>query len=228
MPHEMEIETPESDSAAVFGAALSLWQACREAAARDPQLNLSECYNGMDEFMREMMRVANLFEAWACMHIAFEELADVWPYFMEDKFGAACLTVMLPGGLAQFDDSDCLRVALRLRLPVRPNASLRLPVDVAAQNPLVGAAFRAFRIQTVRDALDDGFTEPFTADDDPTDEEMGEPYFGLFGIGTDGLLEHIADRRTYTEAVTLAGKLAPGIEFPTVPFISPTSPPLAY
>jgi len=227
MTHEIEIETPESDSAAVFGAALSLYEACHEAAARDPSLNLSECYKGMDEFMREMMRVANLFEARACRHIAFEEQSEVWPYFLEDKFGAACLAVMLPGGLAQFDDSDCLRVALHLRLPVRPHVLLRLPVDVAAQNPAVGAAFSAFRIQTVRDAVEGGFTEPFTADDDPIDEEMGEPYFSLYGVGTDGLLEHIADRRTYEEAVTLASKLAPGIKFPTVP-VFPLPPPPAY
>ena len=224
MTQEIEVEMPESDSAAVFGAALSLRKACREAAERDPHLNLSDCYNGMDEFMREVMRVGNCFEDWACRHIAFEELADVWPYFLEDKFGAACLAVMSPGSLAQFDDTDCLRVALRLRLPIRPHASLRLPVDVTAQNPTAGTAFAAFRIQTVRDALKGGFTEPFTADDDPTDEEMGEPYFSLYGVGADGLLEHIADRRTYAEAVTLAGKLAPGIEFPTVPVISPTTP----
>ena len=227
MTQEIEIEAPMSDSAAVFGAALSLRQACREAAARDPHLNLSDCYNGMDEFMREVMRVGKCFEDWACRHVAFEELADVWPYFLEDKFGAACLAVMSPGGLAQFDDSDCLRVALHLRLPIRPHASLRLPVDVTAQNPAADAAFRMFRIQTARDAVEGGFTEPFTADDDPSDEEMGEPYFSLYGVGADGLLEHIADRRTYSEAVTLAGKIAPGIEFPTVPVVSPTPPPPA-
>ena len=227
MTQEIEIETPESDSAAVFGAALSLYEACHEVAARDPHLNLSECYNGMDEFMREMMRVGNLFEDWACRHVAFEEQSEVWPYFLEDKFGTACLAVILPGGLAQFDDSDCLRVALCLRLPIRPHASLRLPVDVIAQNPAAGAAFRMFRIQTARDAVEGGFTEPFTADDDPNDEEMGEPYFSLYGVGADGLLEHIADRRTYSEAVTLADKIAPGIEFPTVPVVSPTPPPPA-
>jgi len=222
MTQEIEIETPEADSAAVFGAALSLYEACREAAARDPRLNLSECYNGMDEFMREVMRVGNLFEDWACRHVAFEKQSAVWPYFLEDKFGAACLTVMLPGGLAQFDDSACLRVALRLRLPIRPHASFRLPVDVTAQNPAADAAFRTFRIQTVRDALDDGFTELFTADNDPTDEEMGEPYFSLSGVGADGLMEHIAARRTYLEAVSLAVKIAPGIDFPTVPGFPPT------
>ena len=91
MAHEIEIETPEPDSAAVFGAALSIWQACRETAARDPHLNLSDCYNGMDEFMREVMRVGKCFEDWACRHVAFEELADVWPYFLE----ATCLHAQL-------------------------------------------------------------------------------------------------------------------------------------
>jgi len=68
----------------------------------------------------------------------------------------------------------------------------------------------------VRDSLDDGNTEPFTAGDEPFDENFGAPYFGLYGVGADGILEHVADRRTYTEAVSLVQKLAPGIAFATV------------
>lgn len=32
-----------------------------------------------------MMRVGNLFEAWAWEHVAFEQTNKVWPYLMEDK-----------------------------------------------------------------------------------------------------------------------------------------------
>lgn len=216
---ETEIKTVGVDSAAAFGAAISLWRVCHEAAARDPHLNLSDCYNGIDQFMREVMRIGNSFEEWACRHIAFEEQSEVWPYLLEDNFGAACLAVILPGGLAQFDDSYCLRVALRLRLPIRAHTSLRLPIDVAAQNPVAGSVFRAFRIQTVRDALEEGLTEPFTVDDNPSNEGMGEPYYSLYGVAADGILEHIADRQTYAETVTLASKLAPGIDFPPVPIL---------
>lgn len=65
----------------------------------------------------------------------------------------------------------------------------------------------------MRDALDDEITEPFTLDDEPFDENFGAPYFGLYGVDAGGVLEHIADRRTYAESVSLAQKLAPGIVF---------------
>lgn len=79
--------TEQPDPAAVFGGALSLRSACLKRADDDSQLNLSECYNGMDEFMRQMMHVATLFEDWSCAHVVFRELDDVWPYLMEDRGG---------------------------------------------------------------------------------------------------------------------------------------------
>src|SRR5688572_17077780 len=113
MMNEPKLGTTQPDPAAVFACALSLREACLKSAEANPKLNLSDCYNGMDEFMREMMRVGNLFEEWACAHVVFEEMSEVWPYLMEDKFGDACLESMLPSALTGFDDSDCLRVALR-------------------------------------------------------------------------------------------------------------------
>lgn len=64
--------TSTLDPAPVFACALSLREACLKSAEANSQLNLSDCYNGMDEFMREMMRIGNLFEAWACEHVAFD------------------------------------------------------------------------------------------------------------------------------------------------------------
>src|SRR6185436_8295233 len=96
MSNEPELGTAQLDPAAVFACALSLREACLKSAKANPQLNLSESYNGMDEFRREMMRVGNLLEAWACAHVVFDEVNDVWPYLMEDKFGDACLEFMLP------------------------------------------------------------------------------------------------------------------------------------
>lgn len=217
MSNEPELGTEQLDPAAVFACALSLREACLKSAEANPQLNLSESYNGMDEFLREMMRVANLFEAWACEHVAFEQTSEVWPYLMEDKFGDACLEFMLPSALAEFNDSECLRVALRLRLPIQADDKLRVPVDVRAPNPMAGSEFREFRIQTVRDDIDESDVAPFTTDDDPFDEEFGPPYFALYGVGDDGLLEHIADRDTYLDTLHLAQKLAPGVALPLKP-----------
>ena len=220
MTTETESATVLPDPAAVFASALSLWQACQKQAD-EQKLNLSECYNGMDEFMREVMRVGNQFESWACLHINFDETNDVWPYFLEDKFGDACLVFLPPSALVQFNEADCLSVALHLRLPVMLDDKMPIPVDVTAPNPIAGTGFQEFRIQTVRDSPDDGDVVRFVADDDPLDEGFGERYFGLYGVGEDEKLEHIADRKTYGEVLNLAQKLTPGITFPTKPTFAP-------
>lgn len=210
----MSIETRhEPDPAAVFGAALSLWQECHKRAAADTNLNFSGGYNGFDQFMREIMRVATLFETWACQHVEFSEFTEVWPYFLEDRFGERCLSAILPTGLAAFDDSDCLRVAMRMRLPIRYDGQLPLPVDLIALNPVANSSFRKFRIQTVRDHVEDGDASPYTPDDEPFDDNYHAPYFALYGIGEDGLLEHITDRTTLADVLDLAHKIAPSIEF---------------
>ena len=69
----------------------------------------------------------------------------------------------------------------------------------------------SFGFKTVRDDLDEGGVAPFTTDDDPFDEEFGPPYFARYGVADDGLLERIADRDTYSDALNLAQKLAPGV-----------------
>ncbi len=201
----------DSDPAAVFAAALSLWQECQKHAETGKILNLSESYNGHDEFMREIMRVATLFETWACQHIDFGELTQVWPYFLEAEFGKKCLSAMLPTGLADFDESDCLRVAMRMRLPVIHDGKLPLPVDLIVPNPAADSSFKQFRIQSVRNDIEGENTSPYTWDDEPYDANFDAPYFSLYGVGEDGLLENIADRRTCAEALNLARKIAPGV-----------------
>jgi len=94
MKNKIESTTILPDPAAVFASALSLWQVCQKHAVGDTKLNLSECYNGMDQYMREVMRVASQFETWACLHIDFDELNDMWPYLLEDRFGENCLAVL--------------------------------------------------------------------------------------------------------------------------------------
>ncbi|HQF40343.1 MAG TPA: hypothetical protein PK322_14600 [Opitutaceae bacterium] len=200
------------DPAAVLGAAVSLWQACQQ----DPRSNLGACYGGGDQWMREVMRVATLFESWAARHACFDAFDECWPYFLEDCFGDACVGLLGAEGLARFEEADCLRVALRLRLPVACSDGVTGPLVLEAENSVAGSAFCRFRIQTMRrTSVEDGAV-PMTADDDPFAEACGLPFFALYGIGVDGLPEHIADRKTYTEARELALKLAPGIAFPEV------------
>lgn len=166
------------------------------------------------------MRIADLFERWACLHVAFENLQDVWSYRLAEDFGGACLNLFRPEGLVEFDESACLRVALELRLPVRLRDCLRVPVDVRVTNPNLDSEFRQFRIQTVRDHVEDGDVHPFILDDEPFDEKFTMPYFALYGIDADGMSEHIADRRSYSEITALTYKILPGLCFPEFPTTS--------
>ncbi|HNQ72483.1 MAG TPA: hypothetical protein PKN95_02620 [Verrucomicrobiota bacterium] len=217
MTTEIQPAAAKPDSAAVFACAHSLWEACHEHVANHKEFNLSDCFNGIDQFMREVMAIGKRFEEWACEHINFDELNDVWPYLLEEKFGKACLAHLLPHALLQFNQSDCLWVALHLRLPVIHDDALPIPIEQTAANPIGETGFREFRIQTVRDSIEDGDVVAFIADDDPFDEGFGERYFALYGLGEEGKLEHIADRKTYGELLALARKLAPGIAFPNRP-----------
>lgn len=209
----------EADPAAVFAVALSVWEAVHEHRSRYPEFNISDAYNGGDEFMRVVMRIGHQFEEWACVHVVFEETDEVWPYDLEDRFGAACLATMGAGALASFAEADCLRVAWRLGLPLRADGKLPIPVSISAQNPVTGSEFRAFRIQTFRRPIDDDSVEAFTTSDEVCDDEFGPPEFGLYGVDASGLLEHIADRATYLEALALARKLAPGLKMPDCPIV---------
>lgn len=201
----------QSDPAAVFACAKSLYDDCLQRVESD----LSKAYQGMDSFMREVMRAGEMFEKWACRHVAFSELDEVWPYLLERRFGGACLEVMDDDALAGFDANDCLRIAIKLHLPVWVDGSLPLPVCVEAPNPLAGAEFHRLRIQTVRHEADgEGGMTAFTEGDDPFDDEYGAPVFGIYGVTKDGLLEHIVDVGGYEEARGLLMRLLPGIGLP--------------
>jgi hypothetical protein len=169
--------------------------------------------------MRVVMRIGHQFEVWASVHVVFEETEEVWPYDLEDRFGAACLSTTGVEALASFDDADCLRVAWRLGLPLRVDGRLPVPVCVSSKNPVIGSGFRAFRIRTFRHPINNKSVEAFTSSDEVCDDEFGSPGFGLYGVEASGLLEHIADRTTYLEAVALARKLAPGLELPDCPIV---------
>lgn len=206
------------DSAGVFAVAHSLWQACFEAAERDERSDLSAAYNGIDQLMREVMRVGVLFEEWACTHVDFDEFGEVWPYFIAGNFGNAWVELGSACTVDQFDENECLRIAWHLGMPLRVDGTLPLPVDQIAENSVLGSKFSRFRIQTVRRSLEDDDIEPFTPVEEFFDEEFGPVFFALYGVFASGELEHIADRDTYAAAVELAQNLAPGVPFP-VPLV---------
>ncbi|RBP37633.1 hypothetical protein DES53_11315 [Roseimicrobium gellanilyticum] len=217
-------QSSDLDPAAVFAGALSIWNACWQAVDHDPKRNLSEVYHGGDEFMRQLMRVASLFESWCADRVDFECLDDVWPYLLEDRFGDACLEVMGPECFASFDEMDCLRVALHLRLPVKVLEGLAVPVNLTEENTNSESSFCQLQIRTVRRSEPEGDIRQYGANDDPEDPDYGPVIYGLYGLESDGIAEHIADRDTYAGAKALALKLAPGIPFPEVPTLLDSFP----
>ena len=166
------------------------------------------------------MRVATLFEEWATKHIDFGQTDEVWSYYLEERFGRACVATVGAAGLSEFGEAECVSVALRLRLPIKCLGPLVAPLSLNAANPVPGSAFVDFCIQAMRPFMEDGGVIPLSFVDDPFDKEFGPPFFGLYGVGADGLSEHITDRKTYADVRGLALKLAPGIEFPEVPIVA--------
>jgi len=109
------IKNYKPDAAAVMGIAVSLHEAAKKAKG-----NISEAYNGADQFMRECMRVGEFFETWADQWVDFDQMDDVWPYMLEDKFGQAVIeqfgSVLF---LTSFDDVAARAVARELGLKLR-------------------------------------------------------------------------------------------------------------
>lgn len=207
------------DPAAVFACAVSLRDAC-EQAAKQCNGELSEAFNGVDQFWREMMRVGVLFEEWACQHVVFEEMCDVWPYLLEDKFGGACLQRMSVEELRGFGAEDCPVVAMNLLLPLNYiDAQPRLPLDVKAPNPVPASPFTHWRIQTIRCLSGDDSFEPMIYGDDPADPEYEPSILALYGVNAEGLPEHIKDFDHYADALVFVSKIAPGVEFPDEPVV---------
>lgn len=104
------------DPAAILGIALSLYNGIQKEDDGD---NLSDAYQGVDEFMRQCMRVATLFETWACDHVDFDQLDDVWPYLLEDKFHEAYRKHFGPTQLAEITEAGCLLIAQTLELTTK-------------------------------------------------------------------------------------------------------------
>ncbi len=212
-------ENSSNDPAAIFCCAVSL----RDAAiplSDAGHYTLSDAYSGWNGFLQEVMRVATLFEAWATAHVAFDHLGEVWPYFMEDRFGDACVEVADIWVLAGFDEMDCLRIAQHLQLPLYYDDEVVIPLEIRARNTVAGSAFAEFGIQTVRRQLVEAEVVRFIRGDDPLDEDYELPRLALDGITAEGQRKHIADFTTYRDAVSLVTKLAPGIDFPERPVVT--------
>ena len=207
----------QPDPAAVFACAKSLHDACIEREKSETSLDLSVTFRGMDQFMREVMRVAELFEKWACRHVAFEEIDEVWPYLLEERFGAACIERVNPDILTDFDLDACFAIASEMNLPLWIDKGLSLAFRLEASNPVLGSDFSSYRIQTFRTELESGESLPFVAGNEESDENFSLPFFAIHGLCREGTEEFIARRETYQEAAALLRRMFPGIDLPRKP-----------
>jgi hypothetical protein len=167
--------------------------------------------------MREIMRVGELFENWAIAHVLFDELEEVWPYLLEDRFAGACLTTRFPASLSRFDPSDCFSVALKLKLPLHERNGLAIPVEIQRQNPMSSSRFKFYQIRSVREHVTDKEVHSFGSHDDPANKSYGEVFYGLYGVEESGEAVRIADRSSYAEVRSLVHALIPSVGFPSEP-----------
>ena len=107
--------TEQPDPAAIFGAALSLYDSLQQLDSEP----LTDHYGGWDAVMREVMRVATMFEEWACKHVDFEKLNSVWPYDLETNFGPAVLSIFEPDKLDGLKPLGMVLIARHMNLPLR-------------------------------------------------------------------------------------------------------------
>jgi hypothetical protein len=203
------------DPAGVFAAAHSLWTAIFESSDRPEKASLSHCYQGLDQLMRDVLRVGLLFETWSCRHIAFDEVDEVWPYFVADNLGTTWLRIFDAYSLGDVNERDCLHAAWHLRLPIRMSEEFVLPVTVDVGNPNADTAFVGFRIQTTRTLKNGSRMMPFTVSDELFDESYVMACYSLYGRTGAGDSELLASRATYSETVSLAKRLVKNVEFPS-------------
>lgn len=205
--------TPTADPAAIFAGALSIWTACNEAEDKNPDINLSDIFNGVDELMRVSMATSTLFENWACKHIDFDKLSDWWPYKLQMEMGDACLELWEMESLPNFDEERAMTLAMKLALPLKREALKLLPLYLEATNPTPNAKFCRIYIQLMREAKNGDGYSPIGKDDDPSDLDFSAPFYGIYGVDSAGFSEHIADRATSRDAVETVKGLIPAISF---------------
>lgn len=103
------------DPAAIWYATKSMvdWLGKQPKPDRD---DLVESHGGEDEFVRTVAHTATEFEKWACKHVDFHELEEIWPYWLEQHFGVLCNSeVMYSPGSADW----CEVIANLGNLPLR-------------------------------------------------------------------------------------------------------------
>jgi hypothetical protein len=156
------------------------------------------------------MRVGKLFEEWACTHVAFPHLNDVWSYFLEQFFGESCLRVIEADSLARFGSRECLLLTFDLEIPVWGDTELPVPFQKMIFNPVNVSPFESFLVQTARMSFTTMTMIPFRVGDNPFDENLGKRVFGIYGVERSGKIENITYRDSFREACDLLLKLAPG------------------
>lgn len=223
--------TEVKDPAAVMAIAMSLRKSL-EAYSLPENVTMSDLFQGIDNLFRACMHVATVFEVWACDHVFFDEVVDVWPYLLEDKFGDAFLQPYrlgreefntLPTDLTSFIPADCLNMAMKLGLPLLYSDEARMPLLAEILNPVPRSIYKYWRIQTVRHRSEneEAGWEPLVYGDNPHDPDWDYPELGFYGVFEDGTLEHLSDHPTYAAAVERAKRLAPTADFPEQPIIHP-------
>jgi hypothetical protein len=203
---EQALKTPEQpaeapDAAAEFAIAKGLY----DYFANKQSYDISEIYNGADEFMRRCAHLGRLFEAWSCDHVDFNAMQDVWPYYLEDHVGPAVESMFWEQNCeipVRWGEDELLSLATKLRLPVRiqntPNCSMN--VEWAAA-PAQQGRYQRYQVRTVRHSEDGWAMEHYTVEDAQERHAADNDHpvlFALYGsLESSGEWEFICEAPSY-------------------------------
>lgn len=150
--------------------------------------DISEAYQGVDECMRRCMHLGRVFEVWACDHIHFDSLQNVWPYYLEDHIGPAIEKMFWEANHTipiMWDDSDLLSLAVNLRLPVLIAETTGSSMDIVWELPRSRPGeFQAYQVRTVRTTPDGESVEHYSIGDAAhynNDDNHSPILFALYG-----------------------------------------------
>lgn len=127
---ETSVKPGSHDLADEFAVALSVHERWKE----EKELDISETFNGGDEFLRRCLSCAQKLVSWFDRYVDYPRLTDVWCYYLEDKAGDAFWELFNPGLPEELKDDDCLSLALLLRAPIDTRAD-KAPIDITWEIP---------------------------------------------------------------------------------------------
>jgi hypothetical protein len=201
------------DKAAELGIAMGVYN----HYSYKSDLDISNEYNGADEFMRRCQHLGQVFEAWCCAHVNFSRMIEIWPYYAEDYIGPSVDKLLVERCVpASWSEEELLALAVLLHLPVRVRTTenVSFSMEWEAQN-WSSDEIKLYQVRTVRHSTDGKSVEHYTHEHvlarpvPPIWLTPNPVLFALYGAQDkeDTTWEFLFERQSYAELYSLVKRL---------------------